>query len=62
MTFSVSGFPKFTTAQFRRSVKAASATLSLDSTRRVARGTYPLTNSRIVGGLMRKATVTLGVQ
>jgi hypothetical protein len=64
VNFAVSGLPKFVTARFTPSsvTDAGTSSLSVDTKKNVARGTYTLTVTGTSGGQVRSANVTLVVQ
>jgi uncharacterized membrane protein len=64
VNLSVSGLPKFATARFSPSsvTNAGTSTLSLDTKKNVASGTYTLTVTGTSGGQVRSVNVTLIVQ
>jgi hypothetical protein len=63
-TLSVSGLPKQATAKFAPSsvVNSGTSTLTVDTKKQVARGTYTLTITGASGGRTHSATVTMVVQ
>jgi hypothetical protein len=65
VTLTVTGLPKFASAQFRPSSIAAGASTSemtLTTKKNIAAGTYPLTVTATSGGLTRSAQVSLTVR
>lgn len=64
VTFSISALPKLVTSRFSPSsvTTSGTSTLTLDTKKNVASGTYPLTVTGTSNGLVRTAAITLTVQ
>jgi uncharacterized membrane protein len=62
--FSVSGLPKFATGKFSPTsvVSAGNTVLTVNTNKKVAVGTYPLTITASSGGLVRSIPATLVIQ